>query len=207
VVVLIFLVTSCEAYPKHSFHLLTVSRDPSCNYQLSGPEVQLYWEGMEVLSKHISIWPHHADLLRHGNKSTYVNQLKEIAEEVTHTKYPNMESAEDPLSFIEMESKEIILTRNYSSSLEHTFTILTGNTTFETLVKEEAAIAQEQYGYFEDWIKPQWFLMHSIESKAFGELRAFFVGGHLIYTLQVIDAEGGQMIMDAALINPLSLLK
>ena len=206
-VVLISLVISCEAYPKHKFHILTVPRDPSYNYELSAPEVRLYWEGMNVLSTHICIWPHPADLLRHGNKLTYVNQLKEIAEEVTLTKYPDIESAEDPLSFIKMENEEIILMRNYSSSFEHTFTIFTGDASFQTLVKEEAAIAQEQYSYFKDWITPQWFIMHPIESKAFGELRAFFVGGHLIYVLQVVDVECGQMIRDAALINPLSLVK
>ena len=206
-VALTFLVISCESYAEHSFHPLTVSRDPSCNYELSAPEVQLYWEGMNVLSKHISIWPHPADLLRHGKKSTYIKQLKEIAEEVTHTKYPDILSAEDPLSLIEMKREEIILMRNYSSLFEHTFTIFTGDDTFQTLVKEEVEKAQEQYGYFQDWIKPQWFTMHPIESKAFGELKAYFVGGHLIYVLQVVDVEGGQMIGDATLINPLSLVK
>ena len=208
VVALTFPMISCEALFEYGICLLTVSRDPSSNYELSAQDVRSLWEGMCSLSEHITIWPHPADLLRHGNKLAYIKHLKEIAQEITHTRYPDIFLVEDPLSLVGIKSEEMILMRNYRSS--HEGIIITGDASFDALLKEDVALSQEQYGYFEDWIKPQWFSMpHSMEFTAFGELRAFFIGGHLIYVMSDIEMEGRRLswVENAILINPLSIVK
>lgn len=205
VVDLTFPLILCEAVPEYGCCLLTASRDPSSNYGLSAQEVRLFWEGMCSLSEHITIWPHPAALLRHGNKLAYLKHLKEIANEVTHTRFPDIFSVEDPLALIGITSDEILM-RNYCSSHEQAFT-LTGDSIFEAVIKENVAITQEQYGYFEDWIKPQWFSMPSRESRKFGELRAFFMGGQLIYVMSIDHLDGETHIEAGTLIHPLSSIK
>ena len=201
-VALTFLLISCEVLSEYGMCLLTVSRDPSSNYGLSAPEVRILWEGMWSLSEHTTIWPHPVDLLRHGNKLTAIKHLKEIAEEVTNTKYPDIFSVEDPLSLIGIKSDGMILMRNYCPHEEAIK--ITGDTSFEAFIKEQVALSEEQYEYFGDWIKPQWFSMPLMESMTFGELRAFFIGGHLIYVMSVVDSVDPT---EALSINPLSSVK
>ena len=49
---------------------------------------------------------------------------------------------------------------------------------------------------------------NSMEFTAFGELRAFFIGGHLIYVMSDIEMDGRlSLVENAILINPLSSVK
>ena len=181
--------------------LLTVPRDPRFNYGLSPEEIPFYWEGMCALSEHTKIWPLPTESLRHGNKLTYVKHLKEIAEEVTETKYPNIFAVSDPQSPTIDISQKMTLSRTYGSP-RHTFTIR-ANAPYKNRIKEELAITNELYGYFGDWIKPQWFAVPTIKSTKRGELRAFFVGGHLVYVLHIKKDKTGVTAKEATLINPL----
>ena len=212
-------------------HLLINFRDPCLNYGLSPATVRLYWQGMDALSKHISIWPHPSDLISHGCKFTYLQHLKEISEEITHTKYPDTSFVEDPLSPSIIENEDdirplssiikldqeihtlpssmhvegMVLKRTFSSSHQHVLQ-MTGNAEYQTVIKEKIDETTKQYGYFGDWIKPAWFTMPYIDTMKFGELRAFFVGGHLIYVLLTQYEEGSFSVDPIVLINPLSSL-
>lgn len=152
---------------------------------------------MCALSEHTKIWPMPPDSLMHGNKLTYLRNLKEIAEGVTATKYPNIFSVSDPQSPTIGTNDKMTLSRTYGSP-RHNRTIKQ-NAAFHDYVKEEMAITNELYGYFGDWIKPQWFAVPAIKSVGRGELRAFFVGGHLIYVLQYKS----DLPDEAIFINPL----
>lgn len=201
------------------------------NYGLSSAQVRLYWQGMDALSKHVSIWPHPADLISHGCKFTYLQHLKDIAEEITQTRYPDISFVEDPLSPSIIENQDdnyslssiikldkevhtlpssidvegMVLKRTFSSSHRHVLQ-MTGNAEYQIVIKEKIDETTKQYGYFGDWIKPTWFTMPYIKSMKFGELRAFFVGGHLIYVLIIQYEEGTFSATDAIFVNPLSSL-
>lgn len=175
-------------------------RDTCFNYGLSPQQIRSYWEGMCALSEYTKTWPHPTESLRHGNKLTYVKHLKAIAEEVTHTNYPNILLV-DPQSPMININEKMIISRTYGST-RHTCTIH-DNDGFQDYIKTEVAITEELYGYFEDWIKPQWFAIPAMKSFKMGELRVFFVGGHLIYVLHVKKDNTGMTVEETALINPL----
>ena len=182
-------------------HFLTAPRNPLFNYGLSVEEVRLYWEGMEALSKHTNIWPHPTDTLRHGSTLNRVEDLKAIAKEVTHTTFPDIFGVLDPQSFMVLKNEKMTLFRTHGAGLTYIFPI--EDPGFQDNIKKAIAITEEQYGYFGDWIMPQWFAMPTINSIKLGELRAVFVGGHLIY---VLNEKDGFVAKEATFINPLMTL-
>ena len=203
-------------------------REPSTKYGLSPAEVRLYWEGMDALLQNVKIWPQPQDLLRDGSKC-YFKHLERVASEITHTKRPDILLVDNPLSpsitededfhsGIEcdhdescatspaVEFEDMVLKRTFSSSHQHVFR-MTGSTDYQAIIKEKMDDTARHYGYFGDWIKPVWFATPYIDSMKFGELRAIFVGGHLIFVLSTKHNEGVLSVNDVAMINPLSSIK
>ena len=228
VVVSISPVILCRKRPwAYQLKSLMNYREPSSKYGLSPAEVRSYWEGMDALLQNVKIWPQPQDLLRDGSQC-YLKHLERVASEITHTKRPDMVLVNNPVSpsIIEdenfhsgiecdqencgsspsVEFEDMVIKRTFSSSHQHVFR-MTGSTDYQAIIKEKMDDTARRYGYFGDWIKPVWFATPYIDSMKFGELRAIFVGGHLIFVLSTKRNEGVLSVNDAAMINPLSSLK
>jgi hypothetical protein len=174
-------------------------RNPFFNYGLAVEEVRLYWEGMDVLLEHTNIWPLPTDTLQLGNTLYQVEQLKAIAEEVTHTKFPNIFGVVDPQSPTFNENENMSLIRTHGAGKTYLIPI-TEDQVFQDNIKKAIAMTEKQYGYFGDWIMPQWFAIPTVKSTKLGLLRTIFVGGHLIYVLYIKD---GFVAEEATFIIPL----
>ena len=183
-------------------HFHTAPRNPFFNYGLSAPEVRLYWEGMNALSEHTIVWPLPTDTLQLGNTLYHVEQLKAIAEDVTHTKFPDIFGVEDPHSPTFNENEKTNLIRTHGAGAMYIIPI-SEDPVFQDNIEKAMAITEEQYGYFKDWIMPQWFVTPTIKAIKLGKLRAIFVGGHLIYVLNI---KKGFVAEEATFIHSLTSL-
>lgn len=163
------------------------------------------------LSKKTVIWPGFEQSLKGGSKLSLFLDLKVVAKK-NGMFVPAIVRLPDPLNPGMALDKRHVLKREWADCSSHVI-LPPFNTAKKTKLSQLAEEQKKHYrqrGQFN--INPSWFLQTYLEDlRTRGELRAFVVQGHLVYTVLTqpnhVEREGVMTLTDVTDYTPLQMLR
>jgi hypothetical protein len=173
-------------------------------------QVETWMHNLDDLAKHTIVYPSPDQLLLRGSKLHIIQQLCEIASEVTLTDYPTVVLIPNPEDPSLVTRPGLIIKRSFSESSVHVWRASDQKKAahIKTLVKDTKTFYDHD-SLREIGVQPRWFgIAYLPEMKEKGEIRVYIIGGrvsHMIST-RPMDEQGSLEIFQVCDITPLSHL-
>jgi hypothetical protein len=162
---------------------------------------------LDDLTKHTVIYPSPDQLLLCGSKLHIIQQLHEIAREVTLTDYPMVVLIPNPEDPSLVTQPRLIIKRSFSESAVHVWRASDPKKAahVNTLVKDTKTFYDHD-SLREIGVQPWWFrIAYLPEMKEKGKIRVYIIGGrvsHMIST-RPADEQGSLEIFQVCDVTPL----
>jgi hypothetical protein len=163
---------------------------------------------LRILKENATLYPDPFQSIYRGSKLTTLMSLAEISKNITRTFYPKVVTVADIQNKDILNNTNLVFKRGYSDATELVFV---GGSKSIGQVKE---LVEQQARYYhhpslvEIGVKPRWFAVpyiSDIVSK--GEIRCFFIGGHLRYKVLTHPLHDGNLaVIEAHEMTPLANL-
>ncbi|KAH0579738.1 hypothetical protein H2248_002575 [Termitomyces sp. 'cryptogamus'] len=162
---------------------------PNNCYGWNTESFNIFFQRLLQLSHVTAIWPHPAETLIYGNKTSYLSDAAAIARQHGH-EIPAVCIIDHPQDVKELQP-DLIYKRGYSDFSQHVYFSgcpNLGQKPMGTIEAFLAAVDEGEHCYAGvdgglGPITPKWFTMPYLDSvKKFGELHVFFVSGKITHT-------------------------
>lgn len=140
---------------------------------------------LKILCRQTIVYPSPDQMILRGSKLHVVDQLRQIAQSVTHTDYPEVVIIENPQDPSLSDRPGLFIKRSYSDAAAHVMRV--GDS--KDAARLPAMMADTKAFYDHQSLReidvvPEWFGMAFVpEMSQKGEIKAFFIGGNLTHII------------------------
>jgi hypothetical protein len=163
---------------------------------------------LKNLCRQTIVYPSPDQMILRGSKLYVIDQLRQIARNVTHTDYPEVVIIENPQDPSLANRPGLYMKRSFSDTAAHVVRVSDA----EAAVHLPAMVADTKAFYDHDSVRkmdvvPEWFGMAFVpEMSQKGEIKAYFIGGHLTHIISTIPTGRTLQIAQVFELTPLSHL-
>ena len=160
---------------------------------------------LKNLCRQTIVYPSPDQMVLRGSKLYVIDQLRQIARKVTHTDYPEVVLIDNPQHPSLADRPGVFMKRSFSDSAAHVLRVCSA----EAAVHLPAMVADTKAFYDHDSVRrinvvPEWFGMAFVpEMSQKGEIRAFFIGGHLTHIISTTPSDRNLTITQVFALTPL----
>jgi hypothetical protein len=157
------------------------------------------------LCRQTIVYPSPDQMILRGSKLYVIDQLRKIAREVTHTDYPEVVLIDNPQDPSLADRPGVFMKRSFSDTAVHTLRVCDA----QAAVHLPALVEDTKAFYDHDSVRkinvvPEWFGMAFVpEMSQKGEIKAFFIGGHLTHIVSTAPSGGNLEIAQVFELTPL----
>jgi hypothetical protein len=172
-------------------------------------QVETWMCNLKNLAKRTIVYPSPDQLLLRGSKLYIIQQLREIANEITLTDYPmvvHIPNPEDPSLAIR---PGLIIKRSFSESAMHVWKASDAEKAAQVnILVENTRKFYDHDSLRKIGVRPRWFgIAYLPEMKEKGEIRVYFIGGTLSHMISTRPLDGEDLhIAQVSELTPLSHL-
>jgi hypothetical protein len=164
-------------------------------------------KNLGILSENVTLFPDPYQAILRGSKLYTIQALAEIAKTVTNTRYPEVVTVDDILDGNWLKNPNLVFKRGYSDATE---LVWKGGVERVSDVKKKVKELNQNYEHDSlrrIGVRPRWFAVPYIPDIVLkGEIRCFFIGGHLRYKISTTPQDEWLGVEEALELTPLSHL-
>lgn len=185
---------------------MSISSRNTRDYEAVGPgEVEAWMFNLRNLCRQTIVYPSPDQMILRGSKLYVIDQLRKIAREVTHTDYPEVVLIDNPQDPSLADRPGVFMKRSFSDTAAHVLRVCDA----KAAVYLPAMVKDTKAFYDHDAVRkmnvvPEWFGMAFVpEMSQKGEIKAFFIGGHLTHIISTAPSGSNLEIAQVFELTPL----
>lgn len=170
-------------------------------------QVGTWMKNLHILWENVTLFPDPYQAIFRGSKLATIQSLAHIAKTVTNTDYPQVVTVNNIEDEDTLKNNNVVFKRGYSDS---SLLVWKGGVKGVEEVKQLVEVQKKYYQHDslrEIGVIPRWFAVPYIaDIVSKGEIRCFFIGGHLRYKIWTMPENNHLLVKEVQEMTPLSNL-